>query len=274
LKFSICNETYVDWPFARVCDDVAASGFDGIEIAPFTLAEDPSSLDEAAAAEVGVVAQRAGLTVVGLHWLLLAPPGLHLTSPDEEVRARTVSFLEKMSRLCAAMGGHVMVLGSPQQRRISQGQSYEDAFRHAGDACRKVAETAGPLGVTLALEPLAPSIANFLSSAAETARLIEAVDHPACALHLDVSAMSSEASSIEDVILAHGEGLAHFHANDPNQGGPGTGEVDYVPIVSALRRVKYDRWVSVEIFDHTCDGPTIARQSMAYLKQVFAGGDA
>jgi sugar phosphate isomerase/epimerase len=269
MKFAFCNEAYVGWPFDRVCGDLAACGYDGVEIAPFTLDEDPQRIDERRAAEFGTVAQRAGVEVIGLHWLLAKPDGFHLTTPDETVRQRTVEFLRHLARICAAMGGRVMVFGSPKQRSVLPGEKCEDAFRRAADAFRDVSETAGPLGVTLALEPLAPVETNFLNTAAETVRLIEAVGHPACRLHLDVKAMSSEGEPIEKIIRDNRGQLAHFHANDPNRRGPGTGEVDFAPIAQALKSIAYDGYVSVEVFDYTPDGPTIARTSIEFLRSVF-----
>ncbi len=270
MRFAICNETYGDWPFERVCDDIAACGYDGVEVAPFTLGADPSALTEAYAAEMGEVARKAGIAVCGLHWLLVKPEGLHLTTSDDAVRKHTVAFMQHLARICAALGGSVMVLGSPRQRSVPEGDMYDDAFARAAHACRSVCEVAGPLGVTLALEPLTPEDTNFLASADEAARLMRAVDHDACKMHLDVRAMCSETRTIPELIAAHADDLAHFHANDKNLRGPGTGDVDFAPIAKALHDVGYESWVSVEVFDYAPDGPTVARQSLEYLRRVFA----
>jgi sugar phosphate isomerase/epimerase len=269
VKFALCNETYGDWPFERVCADIAACGYDGMEIAPFTLKEDPRTLKTDEAARFARVARGAGLEVVGLHWLLVKPAGLHITTADDDVRRRTGAFLRHLAHVCGAMEGRVMVLGSPRQRNLEKGTTYEEAFARAADLCRSVCETAGPLGVTLALEPLSTRETDFLSSAAETIRLIEAVDHPACRLHLDVKAMSSESAPIEKIIADSAPWLAHFHANDPNLRGPGFGEVDFRPIAAALRAARYAGYVSVEVFDYSPDPQTIARESIRYLREAF-----
>ncbi len=269
MKFAICNETYQDWPLEKACDHIAQCGYDGVEIAPFTLEDDPRRLTEQRATDIGRRISAAGLEVVGFHWLLVKPEGLHLTTPDDAIRSATVQFAQRLARLCAAMGGKILVWGSPQQRNIADGQNYEDAFALAVDAIRQIAETAGPLGVTLAMEPLSTVETNFLTTAAETVRLIEAVDHPACQLHLDVKAMCSEDKAIGQIIRESREHVVHFHANDPNLRGPGFGDVDFEPIAEALRAIRYDAYVSVEVFDYSPDPETIATESLQYLRRHF-----
>src|SRR4029079_17142476 len=129
MKYAICNETWggLGTDFAVVCDRIVATGYTGVEIAPFTLAENPTLLTEAEAARVGNIARSAGLEIVGLHWLLVKPPGFHLTTTDAGVRKATAEFASHLARLCAAMGGKIMIWGSPKQRNLEPDWQWDDA---------------------------------------------------------------------------------------------------------------------------------------------------
>jgi len=107
-------------------------------------------------------------------------------------------------------------------------------------------------------------------TAAEGITFCEAVNHPACKLHLDVKAMSDESKSIPDIIRDSKDWFIHFHTNDPNRLGPGMGEVKYEPIIKALNEVGYDGWLSTEVFDYSMGPRAIAEKSIAYLKDVIA----
>ena len=173
MKFAICNETFLDWPLDKAFQFAADCGYTGIEIAPFTLAADAREIAPQQRAEVCREADRAGLEVVGLHWLLAKTTGYYLTSPDDAVRNRTADYIQELARLCHDLGGSRMILGSPQQRNVLPGVTQEEATGYAPRSCESCLPLLEETGVTLCMEPLAPAEGNFLNTAAEAVRLIE-----------------------------------------------------------------------------------------------------
>jgi sugar phosphate isomerase/epimerase len=269
MKFAICNETFVDWPFERAFAAAREIGYTGIEIAPFTMDADARAISSQRRAEVRRQAADAGLEVVGLHWLLAKTEGYYLTSPEAETRRRTAEYFRELARLCRDLGGSVMVLGSPGQRNLLPGVSHEEAMQYAAEVLQAAMPECEQCGVTIAVEPLGPAEGDFLLTAAQGIELARMVDSPHCKLHLDVKAMSSEPTPIADIIRASKDYVVHFHANDPNRLGPGMGEVKFEPIFQALKEIDYQGWVSVEVFDYSPGPEPIARQSLAYMRDVL-----
>jgi sugar phosphate isomerase/epimerase len=267
MRFAICNELFEGWAFDEMCRFSKKAGYEGVEVAPFTLAPRITDVTSGRRAELRAQAADAGIEIIGLHWLLAGTEGLYLTSPDTGVRARTADYIVHLAEATRDLGGSLMVFGSPKQRSLLPGVSADQAFDWAAQTFRRVMPAVADCGVTVCMEPLSPVETNFINTCAEGASLISAVDHPNFALHLDVKAMSSESTPVVDLIRAYGAAAAHFHANDANRRGPGFGDVDFVPIFQALRDSGYGGWVSVEVFDYKPDPETIAVQSAAYMQQ-------
>ena len=270
MRFAICNELFEGWAFDVMCRFSKRAGYEGVELAPFTLAPRITDLTTDRRSELRAQAADAGVEIIGLHWLLAGTEGLYLTSPDADVRSRTADYIVHLAEATRDLGGSLMVFGSPKQRSLLPGVSADQAFDWSAQTFRRVMPAVADCGVTLCMEPLSPAETNFINTCAEGASLVSAVNHPNFALHLDVKAMCSESMPVVDLIRAYGPAAGHFHANDANRRGPGFGEVDFVPIFQALRDSGYARWVSVEVFDFKPDPETIAVQSAAYMQQSLA----
>ena len=270
MKFAICNETFQNWPHEKAFAFAAECGYRGIEFAPFTFGERPTEIGAAERARLASLSAANGLEVIGLHWLLAFTEGYYLTSPGGAVRARTAEYLGQLAHLCRDLGGRIMVLGSPKQRNLLPGVTHEAAMKHAADVIQAALPVFEQTNVLLAVEPLGPQEGDFLLTAAAGAELVKMVGSPSCQLHLDVKAMSSEGRPIDQIIREHAAITAHFHANDANRRGPGMGEIDFVPILRALKETGYAGWVSVEVFDYEPGVEALARESIANLRKAWA----
>ncbi|TWT66191.1 sugar phosphate isomerase/epimerase family protein [Allorhodopirellula solitaria] len=268
--FALCNETFRDTSLADAVRLTAQLGYTGWEVAPFMLAKHVDEIGQVDRVEYRRTVEGAGLQIIGLHWLLAGTEGLHLTTLDPEVRRSTAEYLKSLTRLCSDLGGGLMVLGSPQQRNRTEGQTSSQAMENAADVLRQVVPTLQEHNVQIAVEPLGPEEGDFLNTADEACELIDAVGDSSVGLHLDVKAMSTESEPIDQVIRQHAERMIHFHANDPNRLGPGMGDVEFAPIMQALHDVQYDGWVSVEVFDYSPGAETLAKESIANLRAAAA----
>lgn len=270
MQFAICNEIYQGWTTEDTFAHIARTGYDAVELAPFTLANSVTDLSAAARTALRDTAARHGLAIAGLHWLLVKPEGLGITHPDRAVRERTARYFQELVECCHDLGGQVLVLGSPKQRGIAPGVPRAQAADWAVEVLRDAVKRAEDHALQFCIEPLSPAETNFLNTAAEAIEFARRFDSPNARIILDVKAMSAEARPIPQIIAESWPHFAHFHANDRNLKGPGFGDVDFKPIAAALKGTGYAGFVSVEVFNFEEGADTIATRSLEYLRRAFA----
>jgi D-psicose/D-tagatose/L-ribulose 3-epimerase len=274
MKIALCNEVLRDMEFAAQCDYAAALGYDGLEVAPFTLSDQPHRIGADARAAFRRAAADAGIVVTGLHWLLVAPAGLSLNGPDAALRQRTLDVMLRLVELCAELGGSVLVHGSPAQRSVAADDDRDAAWTRARDSFVAVAEAAGKAGVTYCIEPLSRRETNFINTVEEAARMTRAVGNDAFRTMIDTSAAAStESGSVAALLdrwLPSGQ-IAHVQVNDRNRRGPGEGSDRFGPVFAALRRHNYDRVVAVEPFVYEPNGAACAARAIGYVRGVLDG---
>jgi D-psicose/D-tagatose/L-ribulose 3-epimerase len=272
MKLSLCNEVLRELEFARQCALAAELGYRGLELAPFTLGEEAYRMPAAQRAQLRRAAQEAGIAVSGLHWLLVAPPGLSITSADAAVRERTVEVLRRLVGLCAELGGDYLVHGSPAQRRVGDQPDALAAAARAEAIWAAVAADAAAAGVIYCIEPLARPEADFVNTLAEAADIVQRIGAPALRTMIDTSAAGlMESEPVADAIRRWmPTGLvAHVQLNDRNRRGPGEGADRFAPVIRALADTRYKGWVAMEPFEYRPDGPTCAARSIGYVSGLL-----
>lgn len=268
MRQAICNEMFQTWTFADAAKFVRSLGYTGLEIAPFTLAETPASITLAQRAEYREIMDSEGLTFVGLHWLMVSPKGLHVTTPDDALRARSWQHIRDLIDLCADLGPNsVMVFGSPVQRSTVDGSSREEATGRYMEGLATVAPQAEQRGVKILVEALPLDQANVVNTLAEAASIVHQIGSPAIQTMFDTHNAVDEVESHATLVERYFDIIRHVHVNEMDGRHPGKGDYDFKPLLRTLKKLDYQGWVSLEAFDFSFGAETIARESIEYLNR-------
>jgi sugar phosphate isomerase/epimerase len=272
MRFAMCNELLKHRGLEGSIRQLAALGYDGVEVAPWTIGEDVMAVPVAEAQRARTIAKESGIQIVGVHWVWGNSPEYHITHPDPAVRERSLRYLEHVADLCHAMGGTRFVFGSPKQRRILDGTTSDDAWAYGKEvlAAPRFLQRLQDHGIIFCIEPLSENQTNFITRTDQALRLVQEIGHPNFAMMLDGYSLTWEEDSIPAVIRRSGEHLRHFHADDETGKGPGAGTVDYRAVASALNEIGFSDYVSVEIHDFNLDPEATAKRCLDALRNAFA----
>ncbi|HWR51600.1 MAG TPA: sugar phosphate isomerase/epimerase family protein [Bryobacteraceae bacterium] len=272
FRHSICNEVYEKRPFAETCRSVRAAGYTGIEIAPFTLAEDATTIPASRRREYADAIRSEGLQFAGLHWLMVSPKGLHVTTADPTLRNRSWAYVRGLVDLCADLGGPggVMVFGSPKQRGSTGGISAADAKRNYIDGLAGVAPHAAARGVTILVEALPTTDTDVITTLDDAAEVVKQISSPGVRTMFDSHNAVLEKEPHATLVERHFDLIRHVHVNEMDGRHPGTGEYDFKPVFEVLARHGYKGWISLEVFDFSLGADRIAAESLRYLESEIA----
>ena len=271
FKYAICNESMAKLSWQEQCQIAAKAGYKGIEVAAFTLVEKGvQEITPARRKEMVSVMKNNGIECVGLHWLLTPPPeGLHFTTPDAALRQTTISYFDELIDFCSDLDGPYMIFGSPKQRN-TRGISVEEAKKYFAESLAKVADHAQARGVKILIESLGKGITDVVNTMAEALELTKQVNHPAVKIMFDFHNTDDETEPLDVLIKKYFKHMYHVHVQemDGRHLGTGTAVNDFVKAFQVLKDLRYDKWISLEVFDFSPGGKRIAEESMKVLKEI------
>ena len=270
FRHSICNEIYKGWDFAAACGDMRSAGYDGIEIAPFTLADDPATISAGKRKECRDIITAEGLTFVGLHWLMVAPPGLHVTTPNQVLRERSWLHIRNLVDLCADLGENgVMVFGSPMQRAATLGSTPAEARERFVEGLAAVAGHAAERGVRILVEALPKAQCDAVTTLQEAAGIVRRIGSPGVRTMFDTHNALDESEPHASLVERYFELIEHIHVNETDGKHCGAGDYDFAPLLATLKNLNYAGWISLEAFDFSPGAETIARESIRHLQSLI-----
>ena len=271
-RFAICNELFQKMPLPEMCRVVRELGYQGFEIAPFTLGEDPAAISPSQRVETRKTMVGEGLEFVGLHWLLTAPAGLQIVTNDAAVRQHSWNYVRLLIDLCAdlatpgARRRPVVVFGSPKQRSSVPGSSAAEAVQYFKQGMADVAAHAESRGVVLLVEALSPSQTDVVTSLAEAVSIVRYIGSLAVQTMFDVHNAIDETEPHTVLIERYFPHIRHVHVNEMDGKEPGMGDYNFLNLLQKLAELNYDGWVSLEAFDFSRDPREVAARAIKTLQ--------
>ena len=272
FKYAFCNEILEDISWPEQCEIIGKAGYEGVEIAPFTLVDE--GVQELGAAKRRQMVQdmsNAGIVCAGLHWLFVAPPkGLHFTTPDNNVRQRSVEYLVKLIDFCGDMGGEVMIFGSPNQRGTTQGATVQEALNNYIDGLAQVADHAQQRGVKILVEPLPGNATDVVNTMSEAMYVVNKIGHPAISTMFDFHNTLDETEPLHELVRKYYDHIEHIHFQNMD-GTLVTADAipqKFIPVFEVLNEKGFKEWVSLEVFDYTPGGEFIAYEGMKTFLEI------
>ena len=273
FRLAICNETFDGWSFRDAMKGTIRFRYAGTEISPFTLAGDPSTVSASRRRALRHIMADEGVDYVGLHNLLKAPAGLHVTTSNAEQRRQGWDFFRQLIDLAADLGDHPrMIFGSSKQRSAQLGgTTVMDAKKRLVEGLVAMAPHAEARAVKILIEPLAPHLCDVVNTMAEAVEIVDQVNSPAVRSMFDTHNAAAETMDHGDVIRKHLPYIEHVHINEMDGRHPGTGDYDFIPVLQALKDARFKHWISLEVFRFKPSPEVVARDSERLLRQWEAG---
>ena len=263
MKFGMNLLLWTDDPtqesFFPVLEKMKKLGFDGVELPVF-------NLDVLRWAALG-----KKLDALGLERTAVTVRGVddNPISPDPAVRAKGIALTKQVLDCCKAAG--VTHLAGPYYAALGhftgKGPTKEE-WTWGVESMRPVAEYAGSLGITLVPEFLNRFELYLLNCSADAARFVREVNHPACKMMYDTFHANIEEKSITKALQSCADVMGHVHISENDRSTPGQGQVNWQETFDALKKIKYDGWLTIEAFGLAL--PSLAAATKIWRKMFIS----
>ncbi|MGN0906560.1 MAG: TIM barrel protein [Bullifex sp.] len=234
-------------------------GYDGMELA---LRES----DEITHQELRQILKKNSLEVSAISTgQVFAARGLMFTDPDKEKRAELYKSFTGFIDLASEFGGLVnvgRVRGSigKRDKAVAEGLFLE--------LMGEVADYAEKRGVTIILEPVNRYEIDYINTVDQGAELVRKMGRSNFALMPDVFHMNIEDAKIGESLIRNREMVRYVHLADTNRLSCGDGHMNWDDVFSALFKMHYDGWCSVECFP-VPDAETAAERTVRFLRERY-----
>lgn len=232
MKYALCGGAYKGKNVIELLEKVAEHGFHGLEYLNWRSVPDVPELLKAQE-RLGV-----GISAVCTTFFNLV---------DGSQQQKYLEALGETLAFCKTAGTRSIITQTGQEMI---GISREKQTNDMVETLKRCAALCEEAGVVLEVEPLNGLInhpGHFLQYSAESAEVIDRVGSPYIKLVFDVYHQQITEGNVIRNAVAYKDRINHYHiADNPGRKQPGTGELNYVNILKAIKETGFDGFVGLE----------------------------
>jgi len=231
---------------------IAKFGYNGIEIGAWRPHAWPYDLDNNKIRKI-----RKNLKEYNLKVSAICPVNhnLNLASSFKEERMAAIDYYLKCINLATELESDIVVC-VPGWRIY--GTLYSEAYKLSLNSVNTLAKEAEKNHIYIAIESVNRNIVNLINTSEQAYTMMRDIDSPFVKLMLDTYHVMYEKENSVDVIELYNKDLVHIHCQDgiiepPLRKVPGEGMFGFKSFFSKLKSIKYNRYLSVELWGENPD---------------------
>jgi fructoselysine 3-epimerase len=275
MKISTATSVFVNYPLPEVIDQVAALGFDGIDIwcgRPHLYRQDYSPGE---CNRLRKTLSDKKLTAASCMPAFYRYP-YSLSSPNPEIRRDSVEYMIDCIDNASQIGSpSVLVVPSNSLR----GQRVEDSREWFTRSLAEVAVHAESKNIRLGLEVVYPGLSDYLGSTVDALKIIERIGSSVFGVVLDSGHLNLSGENISQAVGRVADILLEVHVND-NDGSvqqnaiPGEGSFNFPKFLQALEKINYDDFLCLELgWNYSFDPIPAAEKALSRMRGFLNGRD-
>src|SRR5436190_5518903 len=262
MKLAFSTNAYTRHSLVHALRGIRHAGFEGVEILADTPHAYPDAINDALTNEVKRELDSLRLAVSNINvncscgYWGDAPPEPYfepsLISPNPKHRADRTRLILRALQFAKDVGAANVSITSG---RMLGGMPPEPAAQQFAESIRPILDRADQLNVNVGIE-CEPGL--YLEYVSELREWIDRLGHPRLGANLDVGHSQVIGESIPDAVQLLAGRIWNLHVEDiPGRKHyhliPGEGTLDWRALHESLREIRYERFLTVDLYTHTAD---------------------
>ena len=259
MKIALFTAAFSSYPIESALEAAAKYGYDGIEIGGFRPPAYAPDLARGGAAKIRELSSRYNLPIVSYAPENTGSP-YSLVFADKQMNQESLEYFKLTLDMAKEIGSEYCMFAC---NHPGFGRYKEDVKKLFIENMRVLAEHAEKIGQTIILEPVTPYEGTIITTSDDVRWALDEVNSPRFKCMLDLACPLTCGEPVSAYFEKMGDDMKHIHFIDCISSSedhliPGDGEIDFPRLVSYLKEVGYDGYLSLELFSRYANEPDFA----------------